>query len=347
MTDDWLRKSTRPVRIARVDATAPSVARVWNYLGGGRDNFEADRAAARELIAAAPVMADVAQASRAFLRRVVTFLAAEAGIRQFLDIGTGIPAAGSTHELAQALDPASRIVYVDNDPVALAYARALTLSRHEGAISCLEADAREPVAIIDAARRTLNPRQPVAILMIGVLNFIEGPGLVARVLGELTAALGPGSYLAVLQPAVHEGLIAAHMICGERGVHPMDYANQPRATYTRPEIASVGLTEAQCAERGLPVKVGKVPFQAIAKAVIHGSREGFAKVIAHAETGAILGVHATKERPVVENGQIVIRPMNYLALSYDHRIIDGREAVLSLVAMKEALEDPARLLLDI
>jgi len=206
--DDWLRKATRPVGIARVDATAPNLARVWNFMVGGRDNFEADRAAARELIAAAPVMADVARASRSFLRRVVMFLAAEAGIRQFLDIGTGIPTAGATHELAQEVGPASRIVYVDNDPVVIAHARALVLSRPEGVVSCLEADAREPAAIIDAAWRTLNPGQPVALLMIGVLNFIEGPGLVARVLRELTAALCPGSYLAIMQPAVDEGLFA-------------------------------------------------------------------------------------------------------------------------------------------
>jgi len=206
VTDEWLRKATRPVRVTRIDATAPNLARVWNYMVGGRDHFEADRAAARELIAAAPVMADVAQASRAFLRRVVRFLAIEAGIRQFLDIGTGIPAAGSPHELAQAVDPASRIVYVDNDPVVLAHARALTLSRPEGAISCLQADAREPAAIIDAARRTLDLNQPVAVLLIGVLNFIEGPGLVAGVLRELVAALCPGSYLAIMQPAADKGL---------------------------------------------------------------------------------------------------------------------------------------------
>jgi len=97
--------------------------------------------------------------------------------------------------------------------------------------------------------------------------------------------------LLLAHTAAHEGLIAAHGIAGERDVHPMDYVKQPRATYTRPEIASVGLTEQQCADRGLPILTGKVPFQAIAKALIHGSREGFAKVIAHAETGEILGVH--------------------------------------------------------
>ncbi|HEY4751881.1 MAG TPA: FAD-dependent oxidoreductase, partial [Candidatus Limnocylindrales bacterium] len=97
--------------------------------------------------------------------------------------------------------------------------------------------------------------------------------------------------LLLAHTAAHEGMTAAHLIAGDRDVHPMDYANQPRATYTRPEIASVGLTEQQCADRGLAVRVGKVPFQAIAKALIHGSREGFAKVIAHAETGEVLGVH--------------------------------------------------------
>jgi S-adenosyl methyltransferase len=208
VTDDWLRKATRPVRSARVDATAPNVARVWNYLVGGRDNFEADRAAVREVTAMAPVVADVAPASRAFLRRVVRFLAAEAGISQFLDIGAGIPTAGGTHELAQQVDPASRIVYVDNDPVVSAHARALVVSRPEGVVSYLEADAREPAAIINAAWRTLHPGQPVVLLMIAVLNFIEGPGLVARVARELTAALCPGSYLAIMQPAEHEGLLA-------------------------------------------------------------------------------------------------------------------------------------------
>jgi len=209
VTDDWLRKVTRPGRIARVDATAPNVARVWNYLVGGRDNFEADRAAVREVTALAPVVADVGPASRAFLRRVVRFLAAEAGIRQFLDIGAGIPTAAGTHELAQEVDPASRIVYVDNDPVVSAHARALVLSRPEGVVSYLEADAREPAAIIDAARHTLDLGQPVAIVMIGVLNFIEGPGLVARVLRELIEALCPGSYLAITHPAPAERWLTA------------------------------------------------------------------------------------------------------------------------------------------
>ena len=133
MTEEWLKAVSRPIRAAQVDPSLPNVARVWNYLVGGRDNFEADRQAAKQLVAAAPVMEQVAPASRAFLRRAVTYLAAEAGIRQFLDIGTGMPTAGNTHEVAQAVDPSCRIVYVDNDPVVLAHARAGLRSTSEGA----------------------------------------------------------------------------------------------------------------------------------------------------------------------------------------------------------------------
>ncbi len=122
-------------------------------------------------------------------------------------------------------------------------------------------------------------------------GFVQVDGLMRTAEPHLWAIGDLVGGLLLAHTAAHEGIIAAHAITGERDVHPMDYPGQPRATYTRPEIASVGLTEQQCAERGLPVKIGKVPFQAIAKALIHGSREGFAKVIAHADTGAVLGVH--------------------------------------------------------
>ena len=199
MTDDWLRTTTRPVKIIRVDATAPNLARVWNYMVGGRDNFEADRAAARKLLAAAPVMADVAQASRAFLRRVVRFLAAEAGIRQFLDIGTGIPAAGSTHELAQAVDPASRIVYVDNDPIVLAHARALMTSDPAGATAFIQADLHDPVKILDdpALRRTLDLGEPVALMLIAIMMYIRNDENPHGLVSTLMDALPSGSYLAL------------------------------------------------------------------------------------------------------------------------------------------------------
>src|ERR1700722_10850787 len=131
-SEEWLRLASRPVRPVKIDTAAPNVARVWNYLVGGRDNFEADRRAAKLLISGAPAMGGVGLAPRPFLRRTVTYLAAEAAIRQFLDVGTGLPTAGNTHEVAQAIDPASRIVYVDNDPVVLSHARALLRSAAGG-----------------------------------------------------------------------------------------------------------------------------------------------------------------------------------------------------------------------
>jgi hypothetical protein len=148
------------------------------------------------------VVGDVVPASRAFLRRVVRFLAAEAGIRQFLDIGTGIPAPGNTHEIAQAVDPSCRVMYVDNDPVVLSHARALLRSAEGGLTSYVDADVREPATILAAAAKTLDLSQPVALVMIDVLSFISGPGEVAAVLSDLLAAVVPGSYLVITQPAV-------------------------------------------------------------------------------------------------------------------------------------------------
>jgi S-adenosyl methyltransferase len=209
VTDDWLKATARPVKLAQIDTTVPNVARVWNYLVGGRDNFDTDRKVARQLVAVAPVMGDVAPASRAFLRRVVNYLAGEAGIRQFLDIGTGMPTAGNTHEIAQEAAPESRIVYVDNDPVVLVHARALLRSSPEGVTSYIDADAREPGKIIAGAQETLDFDQPIAIVMIDVLNFIEGTAEVGAIIRTLLEAVPPGSYLALMQPAIDEELLIA------------------------------------------------------------------------------------------------------------------------------------------
>jgi S-adenosyl methyltransferase len=209
VTDDWLRATTRQVKLAQIDTTVPNVARVWNYLVGGRDNFDADRRAARQLVAVAPVMGDVAHASRAFLRRVVRFLAGEAGIRQFLDIGTGIPTAGNTHEIAQQVVPESRIVYVDHDPMVLVHARALLRSSPEGVTSYIDADARDPGKIIAGAQDTLDFSEPVAIVMIDVLNFIDGTREVGAIIRTLLDAVPSGSYLALMQPAIDENLLIA------------------------------------------------------------------------------------------------------------------------------------------
>jgi hypothetical protein len=170
---------------------------------GGRDNFEVDRKAAAQLLSAAPVLMQAVPASRAFLRRVVTYLAVEAGIRQFLDIGTGLPTAGNTHEVAQAVDPACRVVLVDNDPVVLSHSRALLRSADAGTTSYLDADATDTAVILARAQEILDLSRPVAVIMIDLLNFIADPtGPVTR----LMAALPEGSYLAVMHPVAEERL---------------------------------------------------------------------------------------------------------------------------------------------
>jgi hypothetical protein len=185
----------------KLDVSVPHSARFWNYLVGGKDNFESDRQAAKEVCAALPVLADVARDGREFLIRAVRFLAGEAGIRQFLDIGTGVPTANNTHEVAQAIAPASRIVYVDNDPIVLVHARSLLTSTPEGVTDYIEADVHDAATILDEAARTLDFGQPVAVMLIGIMNFVLDDDRARRIVAELMAACPSGSYLAVQHPA--------------------------------------------------------------------------------------------------------------------------------------------------
>ncbi|MGH3258289.1 MAG: SAM-dependent methyltransferase [Streptosporangiaceae bacterium] len=201
MTNEAVRGTTFPSAGPKIDISVANVARAWNYMVGGKDNFEADREAARQLISVAPVIRIAAPASREFLRRAVRYLAAEAGVRQFLDIGTGLPTAGNTHEVAQSIAPQCRVVYVDNDPVVLAHARALLTSLPEGSTSYVDADARDPGTIIAEARATLDFRQPVAVMMVDLLNFIEDDAAVRSIMAELIAAVPSGSYFAIMHPA--------------------------------------------------------------------------------------------------------------------------------------------------
>jgi hypothetical protein len=154
------------------DTTVAHSARVYDYWLGGKDNFEADRKVAEAVIAARPTVVRDIRANREFLGRAVRYLAAEAGIRQFLDLGTGIPAADNTHEVAQKAAPESRIVYVDNDPIVLAHARALLASTPEGACAYLDADLKDTEKILEQAARTLDFTQPVAVLFIGVMHLV-------------------------------------------------------------------------------------------------------------------------------------------------------------------------------
>ncbi|HYZ52793.1 MAG TPA: SAM-dependent methyltransferase [Streptosporangiaceae bacterium] len=167
-------------------------------LVGGKDNFAADREAAEKAMQAHPDVVAAARANRAFLGRAVRFLAAEAGIRQFLDIGTGIPSAGNTHEVAQGVAPESRVVYVDNDPIVLAHARALLTSAPEGRTAYLDADARDLDTILARAAGTLDFSQPVAIMLLAILHVIEDPYAITS---RLLHAVPAGSYLAISIPA--------------------------------------------------------------------------------------------------------------------------------------------------
>jgi SAM-dependent methyltransferase len=179
------------------DPNVAHIARVYDYWLGGKDNYAADRVAGDAALEAYPYIAAGVRANRAFLARVVRYLAGEAGIRQFLDIGTGIPTANNTHEVAQAVAPDSRIVYVDNDPVVLAHARALLTGGPEGVTAYIDADFGDIEEILEAASQTLDFSRPVAIMLIAILHLIDDEADPHAVVRKLTAAVPPGSYLAI------------------------------------------------------------------------------------------------------------------------------------------------------
>jgi hypothetical protein len=177
-----------------IDVTVPHSARIWNYWLGGKDNFQVDREAGDEFLALYPGQRDKARACRHFLSRAVRYLAVERGVRQFLDVGTGLPTADNTHEVAQRVAPESRIVYVDNDPLVLAHARILLTSSPEGATNYIDADLHDPAAILAEAAETLDLTRPVALLMIGVLGHIADHDEARSVVRRLLAGLPSGSF---------------------------------------------------------------------------------------------------------------------------------------------------------
>jgi O-methyltransferase involved in polyketide biosynthesis len=185
---------------SRQDRFNPRIAhpaRVYDYWLGGKDNFEADRIAGEETIAAWPAIRASARANRAFLSRAVSCLASEAGIRQFLDLGTGLPTANNTHEVAQRIAPDSRIVYVDNDPLVLAHAQALMTSGRHGATAYLDADVRDTGLILDQAAATLDFSRPVAVMLLAILHYLPDLDQARQVVARLTAAVPRGSYLVI------------------------------------------------------------------------------------------------------------------------------------------------------
>jgi hypothetical protein len=193
-----------------IDISVTHSARFWNYLLGGKDNYPVDRRAAEQILAFIPSLRDTVRAERGFLIRAVGYLVETEGIRQFLDIGTGLPTANNTHEVAQARAPQCRIVYVDNDPLVLAHARALLTSTPEGATDYLHVDVRDPGSILRQAARTLDFTQPVGLMLLGIVNFITDTGEAHAIVNRLLRALPSESYLVLSHPTAEVDGEAMH-----------------------------------------------------------------------------------------------------------------------------------------
>ena len=217
---------------AEIDTTVAHPARVYDYWLGGSSNFPADREAAERVLAATPGLRSRVRANRAFLVRAVRYLAAEAGIRQFLDIGTGIPAANNTHEVAQAVAPDARIVYADNDPIVLAHATSLLAGSPEGATQYIDGDLRDASVILGAAAGTLDFTRPAALMLVGILHLIQDSEDPYRIVASLMDALPPGSYLVISHPAsdINASQAEAQRRYNER-------VSTPQTLRTRDEVA--------------------------------------------------------------------------------------------------------------
>ncbi|MFD9758788.1 SAM-dependent methyltransferase [[Kitasatospora] papulosa] len=209
---------------SRVRADIAHNARVWNHWLGGSDSYPVDRAVGDRVTGMYPSIGEVARADRAFLGRAVRHLAGDAGIGQFLDIGTGLPTADNTHEVAQHTAPDARVVYVDNDPIVLEHARSLLTSSPEGATEYVEADARDPELILRAAGRTLDLGRPVAVMMLGILNFVLDTAEARGIVTKLMDALPSGSHLVLTHPTTElggEGNEAAMRFWNENATPPI------------------------------------------------------------------------------------------------------------------------------
>ena len=209
--------------VPEIDTSRPHPARMYDYYIGGKNHFAADRALADKALAAWPAGRIGLRENRKFLGRVVKYLAAEAGIRQFLDIGSGLPTTSNVHEIAQTVDPSCRVVYVDNDPVVLVHARARMRSDAECTTGYVNADARDIAAVLDGAAQTLDLAQPVGVLLIDVLTFVPDA---AGVVAGLVAAVAAGSYLTVMQPAEDERLTVAQRLWN-RVAEPVVHLRRP------------------------------------------------------------------------------------------------------------------------
>jgi S-adenosyl methyltransferase len=207
-----------------IDASVPHSARIWNYWLGGKDNYPADREVGDQIAKMFPSIVAMARHDRAFLVRTVRYLAGEVGIRQFLDIGTGLPTMDNTHEVAQRVAPDSRIVYVDNDPLVLTHARALLTSAPQGACDYVDADLHDPDRILEAASRTLDFSQPVALMLVAILPHITSDEEAYAIVRQLVDRLAPGSYLVIVHDTadIHgEEIRTAMQYFMEQGGEPL------------------------------------------------------------------------------------------------------------------------------
>ena len=219
VTDD----SSDPIAGTGIDTSVPHSARIWNYWLGGKDNYAVDREAGDAWVAIHPEIVVIARETRAFLRRSLAYLAGEVGIRQFLDVGTGLPTADNTHEVAQRIDPESKIVYVDNDPLVLAHARALLTSTPEGSTRYLHADMHDSQALIDGAAEILDFSQPVGVYFMGVLGHIADLQEAKTLVRGLMDRVPSGSYLTIADsthPAQDDAFTKAQEDYADTGAVP-------------------------------------------------------------------------------------------------------------------------------
>jgi O-methyltransferase involved in polyketide biosynthesis len=228
-----------------IDTTMAHTARIWNYWLGGKDNYPIDRQVGDQIRGLHPGIGDYARGDRVFLGRAVRHLA-ESGIRQFLDIGTGLPTVDNTHEVAQRVAPESRIVYVDNDPLVLVHAHALLTSTPEGVTDYLDADLRDPDRILELAGRTLDFSRPVALTLLGVVIFIEDDEQAYGIVRHLMDALAPGSYL-----VLSHTITSPHMPDVDAAVAFWNEHGTPKLTQRTPEQIARFFTGLELLEPGV------------------------------------------------------------------------------------------------
>jgi O-methyltransferase involved in polyketide biosynthesis len=229
-----------------IDTTVAHSARIWNYWLGGKDNYAIDRQIGDRVQAILPSIVTQARADRAFLGRAVRYLTGEHRIRQFLDIGTGLPTAENTHQVAQRSVPESRVVYVDNDPVVLAHAQALLTSTPHGACDYVQADLHQPHAIVHAASRTLDFAQPIAVMLLGIVHHITDTDEAHAIVQHLVEAVPPGSFL-----AINHATNAVHKSASEEAAQVWNRFGKPPITLRTPAQITDFFTGLELTEPGV------------------------------------------------------------------------------------------------